>query len=135
LCDGQHIWLLTFLVLFVSRQKEHNVYTELLVGYGKGGCIIKVCWLRSREAALLETQLHFVPACAKPLRRRHGAHAPARPKTKLGCLSKSWKEGLCGRAYLQRCRNSINSLRQVALMEGAFLQSYYKSKHSLKYLR
>jgi hypothetical protein len=22
---GQHIWLLIFLVLFVSRQKEHNV--------------------------------------------------------------------------------------------------------------
>ena len=32
-----------------------------LVGYGKGGCIIKVCWLR--EAALLETQLNFVRTC------------------------------------------------------------------------
>ena len=26
LCDGQHIWLLIFLVLFVSRQKERNVH-------------------------------------------------------------------------------------------------------------
>ena len=25
LCDGQHIWLLIFFVLFVLRQKEHNV--------------------------------------------------------------------------------------------------------------
>jgi len=44
----------------------------------------------------LETQLNFVPACAKPLRRRHGAPAIARPKTKLGCLSKSWKVSACG---------------------------------------
>ena len=28
LCDGQHIWLLIFLVLFVSRQKERNVHMQ-----------------------------------------------------------------------------------------------------------
>ena len=76
--DGQasgwkHIWLLTFLVLFVSRQKEHNIYIELFRGLSPETCVIKVCWLRSREAALLETQLNFVHTC------------PSRPKTKLGC--------------------------------------------------
>ena len=28
IAGGQHIWLLIFLVLFVSRQKEHNIHTS-----------------------------------------------------------------------------------------------------------
>jgi len=83
---------------FVSRQKELNVNTNGSLTVAWHVQAQKLYWLRSRQLAdaLLETQLNFVPACAKPLRRRHGAHANARPKTKLGCLSKSWKVSACG---------------------------------------
>ena len=39
LCDGQHIWLLIFLVLFVSRQKERNV--DMQGGFSYKVIIIK----------------------------------------------------------------------------------------------
>ena len=48
-------------------------------------CVIKCCWLRSREAALLETQLNFVRTC------------PCQAKDKIRLLIQKLEGSVCGR--------------------------------------
>ena len=55
----------------------------------KKTCVIKDCWLRSREAALLETQLNFVRTC------------PGQTKDKIRLLIQKLEGNVCGRQELR----------------------------------
>jgi hypothetical protein len=66
-----------------TKKKVMFFIIELFRGLSEELYVIKVCWLLSREAALLETQLNFVPAFACFGRQ---AHMPCQAKDKIRLL-------------------------------------------------